>query len=283
MILNKLFGNREIVIATKHKKEEAIAPLLEKALGVKCIVPENFDTDIFGTFTGEKQREDDPISTARKKCELAMELTKCDLAVASEGSFGSHPHLYFVSADDEFILFIDKRNNLEIIARELSSSTNFSGAQIKSEKELTAFAEKILFPSHGLILRSEKENNESILKDFKDVDQLKDTFHILKSKYGTVYAETDMRAMMNPSRMHVISIATERLINKIQSRCPECKTPGFSITESKVGLPCDLCGFPTQSTLYHLLTCNNCTYTEKEKFPNGKEKEEPMYCDHCNP
>ena len=33
-------------------------------LGVKCFVAENFDTDLLGTFTGEVERKDDPITTA---------------------------------------------------------------------------------------------------------------------------------------------------------------------------------------------------------------------------
>ena len=61
-----------------------------------------------------------------------MELANCDLAVASEGSFGPHPTIYFVHADDEFLLFIDKKNDLEIIVRELSTVTNFNGSEIKT-------------------------------------------------------------------------------------------------------------------------------------------------------
>jgi hypothetical protein len=38
---------------------------------------------------------------------LAMKL--CDLGVASEGSFGSHPSIFIASADDEFLIFIDTK------------------------------------------------------------------------------------------------------------------------------------------------------------------------------
>ena len=96
-----MFSGRKLVIATKHKKEQVIAPLLENALGAKCIVPEGFDTDTFGTFSGEKERADDPVITARIKCLKAMELTGATLGVASEGSFGPHPSLFFINADEE--------------------------------------------------------------------------------------------------------------------------------------------------------------------------------------
>lgn len=79
-----LFKNRKLIIATKHEKETVIAPLLEKELGVLCFIDENFDTDILGTFTGEVERKFDPITTARKKCLMAMEANDCDLGVASE-------------------------------------------------------------------------------------------------------------------------------------------------------------------------------------------------------
>ena len=64
---------------------------------------------------------------------MAMKLSKYDLVVASEGSFGPHPSIPLVPADDEFLLFIDKKNDLEIIARELSIETNFNGSEIKNE------------------------------------------------------------------------------------------------------------------------------------------------------
>jgi hypothetical protein len=39
---HSFFAGRSIVIASKHKKQNAMAALLEKELGVICIVPENF-------------------------------------------------------------------------------------------------------------------------------------------------------------------------------------------------------------------------------------------------
>ncbi len=278
-----MFQDRKLVIATKHEKEKVIAPLLEKELGVFCFINENFDTDLLGTFTGEIEREQDPVATARQKCLMAMELSNCDLGIASEGSFGSHPSMFFVNADDEFLIFIDKKNNLEIIVRELSTATNFNGKNIKSERELLAFAEASSFPSHGLILRKAKEDNHEIVKDITDIKHLKETFQTLFEKHGTVYAETDMRAMYNPSRMQVIETATKKLIEKIKSECPQCSKPGFGITEVKSGLKCNLCGAPTNSTLSYIFVCQHCACTKEEMYPHKKTNEDPMYCDYCNP
>jgi hypothetical protein len=278
-----MFEGRRLIIATKHQKEQVIAPLLEEAFGVTCFVDETFDTDMLGTFSGEVEREQDPVSTARIKCLKAMELNNCDLGVASEGSFGAHPSLFFASADDEFLIFIDKKNDLEIIARELSTETNFNGNDIKSEKDLMDFAELAKFPSHALILKKSKEATEGMVKAITSFEVLKDTFHTLLKKHQNVFAETDMRALYNPSRMAVIETTTKKLVTKIQSSCPECRTPGFGVTDLKKGLPCDLCGAPTQSTLSLIHTCQKCQYHSEELYPNNKKVEDPMYCDFCNP
>lgn len=278
-----MFNNRKLVIATKHKKEVVIVPLLEKELGVQCVVAKNFDTDVLGTFTGEVERKDDPITTARNKCLMAMELNNSDLAIASEGSFGMHPSIFFAHADDEILLLIDKKNDLEIIARELSTDTNFNGEQITSEKQLVDFARKAKFPSHALIIRKAQNDFTEIEKGITDWETLNKTFHQFLEKYGTAFFETDMRAMYNPTRMKVIEKATEKLIDRINSCCPLCNTPGFGITDAKKGLPCMQCNFPTRSILSYFYTCQKCFYTKEEIYPNKKTTEDPMYCDVCNP
>jgi len=112
--------------------------------------------------------------------------------------------LFFASADDEFLIFIDTKNNLEIIVRELSTETNFNGSEIKHDQELLDFADLVKFPSHGLILRKSKTDNSDMVKGITNLEDLKKSFHLMLEKFGTVYAETDMRAMYNPSRMTVL-------------------------------------------------------------------------------
>lgn len=278
-----MFQNRKLLIATKHKKEIVIAPILEKELGVTCFVDENFDTDILGTFTGEIERELDPISTAREKCQRAMKANNCDLGIASEGSFGPHPSLFFINADDEFLIFIDSLNKIEVIVRELSTSTNFNGKQVQSQEELFEFANQIGFPSHGIILRNSKDSNTDIHKGITDIDVLKKSFEQLNAKFNSVYAETDMRAMFNPTRMNLIEKAAQKLVQKIKSTCPQCQMPGFGITDVYNGLKCSLCGSPTKSTLSYIYTCQYCQFTKEEMYPHNKTTEDPTYCDYCNP
>jgi hypothetical protein len=278
-----MFEDRKIIIVTKHQKESVIAPVLEKELGVRCFVNENYDTDILGTFTGEVEREKDPVSTAREKCLRAMHFNNCDLGVASEGSFGPHPSLFFVNADEEFLIFIDKKHNIEVIVRELSIETNFNGRDIHTEEELLYFAHSAGFPSHGLILRKSKEEKTDIHKGITDLEALKTSFGQLILKYQSVYVETDMRAMYNPTRMEVIAKAAEKLAQKIKSACPSCHMPGFGITDVIKGLKCSQCGTPTRSTLGYIYNCQHCQFTKEEMYPNKVTSENPMYCDYCNP
>jgi hypothetical protein len=278
-----MFQNRKLLIATKHQKETVIAPILEKELGVVCFVDPDFDTDTLGTFTGEIARALDPISTAREKCLRAMKQNNCDLGVASEGSFGPHPSIFFVHADDELLIFIDTKNNLEIIVREISTSTNFNAKQIKSKQELSEFAARCGFPEHGLILRKSKTEYVDIFKGITDFSTLEKTFEYLHSKYNSAYVETDMRAMYNPTRMQVITQATEKLLQKIKSPCPHCQMPGFGITDAIRGLECSLCGQPTNSIRSYIYQCQHCNFIKEDLYPNNQEKEDPMYCNYCNP
>ena len=109
------------------------------------------------------------------------------------------------------------------------------------------------------------------------------TFEKLINARNSIFVETDMRAMYNPTRMTVIENATKKLVEKINSSCPACQTPGFCVTSSTKGLTCSLCGLPTKSTLSSIYQCQQCEYTKEEMYPHKKTNEDPMYCDFCNP
>ena len=278
-----MFEGRRLLIATKHHKETVIAPILESGLGVRCFVPENYDSDIFGTFSGEVERKESAIQTVKAKCLAAMTEFDCDLSVASEGSFGSHPSIFFAQANDELLILIDKKNDLEIMVRELSLDTNFFGENILNREILLDFAKKVQFPSHGIILRTKADDHATVIKGITTKRHLEDSFHLLMGIHGSVYAETDMRAMYNPTRMGVIKIAAQKLVYAIKSECPSCKTPGFCVTDMKQGLPCSWCSAPTRSTLSFIYRCKKCSFSSEKMYPHQKTTEEPGFCDSCNP
>lgn len=278
-----MFDGRKLLIATKHKKEIVISKHFEKELGVICEVQDDYDTDSFGTFTGEQERILSPLETVKQKCLKAMETYGYELGIANEGSFGPHPALFFIPADEEYMIFIDKKNDIEIIVKKLSTNTNFSGRLVKNEKELLKYLKAVRFPSHGVILRKCRDSNDDIIKDIKTLKKIKLHFKKLLDKYGEVYVETDMRAMNNPTRMEVIKETTIRLVEAIKAKCPKCTTPGFITIKYVPGLPCLLCGLPTKSIKTEVLGCKKCGHEIEKIFPNNLKVEDPQYCDYCNP
>ena len=145
------------------------------------------------------------------------------------------------------------------------------------------FAKKAKFPSHGIILRKSQKEYDEIFKGINTHEKLKTSFENLHQNHNTVFAETDMRALYNPTRMQVIELVTEKLIQKLKSVCPNCNMPGFDVTDSKKGLKCELCGSPTKSILSNIYCCKHCDYSTEKMFPYGKTFEDPTFCDFCNP
>lgn len=278
-----MFHKRHLLIATKHLKERVIAPIFETEFGVTSFVSDVFDTDSLGTFSGEIERKEDALTTLRNKCILSATATQSDLVVATEGSFGAHPSIFIAHANTELIMLKDFKNDLEIVAKEISLDTNFNGQKISTEADLLEFAKKVKFPSHGLILKNEEANFSVLFKGIQTEAILLEKFRYLKQYKDYVYVETDMRAMYNPTRMQVIERVTKQLIEKLKSLCPSCQTPGFDVVQVVSGLPCQLCKRPTRSTLYHVYECKKCTYQSNKMFPRGVQSEDPMYCDTCNP
>lgn len=278
-----LFDGRTIVIATMHEKEKVIAPLLEAVLDVKCITLPDLNTDTFGTFSGEIKRENPPLKTSRLKAMSALDLVNESLVIASEGSFGPHPSSPFISANEELVILIDTKNQLEIVGRHLTLKTNFNHREIKNLSDLEDFKLSIGFPEHGLILKTtDGKHFKTIHKDFKSSEDLDAVVNKALATAQTIKAETDMRAMNNPTRMHAIEEAVFDLIKNIKSLCPECNAPGFLIQEVIRGLPCELCLLPTKSAKAYIYSCQKCFYIE-ERNKTGISTEQAMYCDNCNP
>lgn len=276
-----MFQGRQLCVATMHNKEQVITPILNSILGVTCFVPQELNTDQFGTFSGEIQRSLSPLNAARAKCDLAHQLTGCDLIVANEGSFGPHPNLFFIPSNEELMLLRDYKNNLSIWTSLLSTETNFNSLEISNTNQLDDFAKSIGFPEHGIILLS--VDRTQIRKDFRTLKEAHITLKELTKGTGRCIAETDMRAMNNPTRMKVIEALTHKLVHKIKSTCPSCNTPGFDVIRVNSGLPCMACKSETSSTLSVINGCVSCGYEELIQYPNKKQEEDPMYCNYCNP
>ncbi len=277
--------NRLAVLATMHRKEQAIAPLLEQELGIQLIVPPDLNTDVFGTFTRDVKRSGTQIEAARTKATKAIELTGQPLALASEGSFRPHPLLPYLVTNCEIVLLLDQSHGLELIGQVSSTETNYRHQQVESIQEAQQFAQAVGFPEHGLVVIGGDSLTEApkIIKGITSEDQLADAVLGALRHSPKVHLETDMRALYNPSRMKVIRQATEDLLRKIAQTCPQCSWPGFDIVKRQPGLLCMLCHQPTRLTRFVVYGCQHCDYSQEALFPNGRNTADPGECEYCNP
>ncbi|MDB9534836.1 hypothetical protein PN451_03060 [Dolichospermum planctonicum CS-1226] len=288
-----IYNNRVAILATMHNKEKVISPLLKEHLGINVIVTEGLNTDIFGTFTREIKRPDTQVITARLKAKKALEmynekiaLPMAGVAISSEGSFTPHPLIPYIYANREIIIFLDQENDLEIIGEVFSIETNFNHQTISSLEEAEKFAKKVGFPEHGLIIsfNNISTGKTEFIKGITSQENLINSVEIaIKNTNCKFNIETDMRAMYNPTRMKNIALATQDLINKINSLCPRCNTPGFIINQKISGLPCELCHQPTSLIKAVIFQCQKCSFTQQQLFPNNQEFADPTLCEYCNP
>ncbi|MBD2278429.1 MULTISPECIES: DUF6671 family protein [Nostocales] len=281
-----IYNNRVAILATMHNKEKVISPLLKEHLGINLIVPQGLNTDVFGTFTREIKRPDTQIITARLKAKKALEMYDEKIAIASEGSFAPHPLIPYIYANREIIIFLDQENDLEIIGELFSIETNFNHQTISSLEEAEEFGKKVGFPEHGLIISFDNisTGTTEFIKGITSQENLINSVEIaIKNTNGKFHIETDMRAMYNPTRMKNIAFATQDLINKINSLCPQCHTPGFMINQKIPGLPCELCHQPTSLIKAVIFQCQKCGFTQQQLFPNNQEFADPSLCEYCNP
>lgn len=279
----QFFQGRTLVVASQHAKESVIAPRLSKAFNLKVTTAPNLDTDALGTFSGEIDRLLSPIDAARAKCQKALDLTGCDLAIASEASFGPHPIYPFVAAHEELLLMQDRKNDWEFLVKTLETTTNYNTWTIRSVEELADILEPAKFPSHALIVKKSASDASHCVKGIQSNTLLEETVQDFLHRYSICQVETDMRAMHNPTRMEVIARLTDLLIDQINTSCPQCDAPGFRISDIIRGLPCAICDHETRGIRAEIYTCSHCLYEEPRKKVGFPEKEDPMYCDYCNP
>lgn len=286
-VVQSLFQNRIGILATMHKKEEVISPILEKELEIKIIVPEGFDSDKFGTFTGDVERTGGQFEAARRKAQGAMALYGETLAIASEGTFGPHPFVPFIPFNREVVSLVDKENDIEISGIATTTETDFNHKVVKSFTEAYEFSLSAGFPETGIVVKVSEGSKDSseMIKGITTKEELEKavTFALGKSTNSEVFVETDMRALYNPKRMKNIEAATRDLVKNIRSLCPNCEWPGFKATERKKGLPCKWCKQPTELTLSYQYSCNKCGHNEEKLYPNGIEQADPGNCQYCNP
>ncbi len=279
---SELYKEQKVALLTKHSKEKVLAPILQKVLGCEIVHIDSYDTDQLGTFTREIAREGTQIEAARKKAHIALELSNHNIALASEGSFGADPYSGLFGWNLECLIWADALHSIEIVAM-AEGKSNLAHAKVTSWQECEVFAKKVGFCEHFLIVRAGKDSSQ-MRKGVSEWSELKEAYEWAKdiSPDGSVFLETDMRAFANPTRMSIIAKAAEVLAKKINSFCPRCNAPGYSIKESLAGLRCRACGQKTENFYADVYSCELCEHTETKERENLTAAD-PMYCGYCNP
>ncbi|WP_026672414.1 DUF6671 family protein [Alkalihalobacterium bogoriense] len=280
------YMNKKAALSTMHSKEQAIAEPFFELLHVSITVPKNLNTDLLGTFSGEVEREDTPIETLRNKARLGMKELGLPLGIASEGSFGPHPHFPMIAAGHEMLLWMDDDLGIEIVEQEVSTDTNFNATKVHAWQELTSFMEKVKFPSHALIVRSNTGfDRNHIFKGLTTEEEVKEAIQkcTSASEDGLAHVETDMRAHMNPTRMKVINNLARKLASRLAQLCPSCSCPGWGKIDVIRGLPCELCGLKTKQISHIVYGCPRCEMKEVKMREDGVLRASSTYCDWCNP
>ena len=301
------YRNLQIALGTMHAKERAIAKPFERLLGSQLVVPRDFDTDAFGTFTGEIERTGTMRDAARAKARLAMTRSGLHVGLASEGSYGPHPYLPFIPGGTELVMFIDAERGLEIIASIVVGRTNYGSHICAAGDDLERTLRRMRFPSHAVTVRpheardgqgipgqsSTRLGSELTVRGFaplffKGLQDRKTVFRAVEacasaSVDGKALLIPDMRAHLNPTRMGMIRVTATKLAKRIASLCPCCGTPGFGIVDVARGLPCSGCGKPTQLAVAEIHRCTKCGYQKRKPIWRNRDRADPGQCEYCNP
>lgn len=274
---------RRVALLTQHGKEQVLKPVVEAALG--CVIEhiDRYDTDLLGTFTREAPRPGTQMNALRRKARKGMELSGLPLGMASEGSFGPDPFTGLIPWNVELLMWIDDELGIEVVG--VAQGPGRCGQLLTDDwAALEAFAAREDFPRHHLVLRPEHQDDSRVHKGLSDPAQLRRTFEAClgMAANGQVFAETDLRAFANPSRMERIGQAAADLVQRLQTCCPVCAAPGFSVTARVPGLPCEACGLPTAGHLSEIRTCLHCRH--QVTVPRTDRRfADPAHCNHCNP
>lgn len=282
-IVTASYRDRTVALLTQHGKEQVIGPVLAADLGCRVQRVGGYDTDMLGTFTRDIPRAGTQIEAARRKARIGMTMSGSPLGLASEGSFGPDPFTGLFPWNLELLVFVDDLLGIEVVG--VAQGKAMSSHRVAEDwATVEAFARAVDFPSHQLALRPEGQDDPRIRKGIADWSALETAYAwaARQSGRGRVFAEVDVRAHANPTRMDNIRRAAQDLSKKLLCPCPACGLPGFWVVEHIAGLPCGDCGAPTRRICAEVHGCVKCSHrlTCERTEPAYAD---PGHCDYCNP
>lgn len=275
------YSGSNAALATRHAKDEAIAPIFREVLGIRTVVVD-IDTDSFGTFAGDVPRTDTPLNTAVAKARAGMVASGHSIGLASEGTIGPDPFMPLVTADIEMIAFVDDERGIVISETRRSTDIVAIRKTVTPEEDLGTLLDRAAFPQHGLIVKPPEPHDGPIVKGITDHAALLSAIGECSSNFGSAVLESDLRACFSPSRMLNIRHCAEVLAKRIATPCPACAGPGWGRVEPARGLPCSACGTFVESAIRaDVFACPTCPEKREEVRPH--ETVAPRWCPSCNP
>lgn len=278
------FLPKEAVLATMHGKEQALGEAFA-SIGVKLSVPTNFNSDRFGTFSGETERPGSMQEAARAKLTAAMSATGMSVGLVSEGAYGAHPIIPFAAAGTELLIWRDDANNYEVVEHWFDANPVYDHAQAKELQDVRQFLDRISFPNTAVIVAPSSNREAPCGKGLRTIRDVEQAFEaaIDTCDHNLCFLQTDMRAHMNPRRMEIIRLLGKKMTNRIVRRCHACGTPGWGLLRKETGLPCKWCGGPSLLVSHAVHGCVACDETTVEPRSDGQTHADPAHCPLCNP
>lgn len=278
-----MLANENFALATRHGKEKLFAPAFREKFNAQISLA-NIDTDSFGTFSGEIERTKSPSETAIAKALAAAKDLDIKFGLANEGAIGPHPQAPFVTADMEWVAFVDLQNNVQLVESIVSSEIVAIREKWSEQFDLDQLATLADLPSHSLIAKAGQKPDFWVRKGLKTLDQLSNAireFQALGWSTDLVF-ESDFRAMESPSRQENISQAIQKLISRLGTSCPSCAFYGFGQVGYDLGVECSACGELVENFIraekHGCLSCSEVVTIER-----GVTKVDPAQCNFCNP
>lgn len=273
------------VLATMHGKEVVIAPILKRELGLAVWVPDDFDTDAFGTFTRETARRGTQLEAARAKARAAMDRYGSLIGIASEGSFAAHPQLPMLQRNLELVVLIDAAKGVEVVGQAHSNAVAPKQAEVRTVAEALAQAQTWGFPEQGVILRRSARSNRHIKKELRTIEALTGAVgNALRWPWvRSLTLETDMRAHRCPARLDTIAAATRDLVVRYRQQCPACRAPGFVPRAVAETARCRQCQLSTDVPYRERYRCQVCGHTCEKAIVKSSATVDPGQCARCNP
>lgn len=273
-------AGRSAIVVTMHGKEQALEPALGR-LGLRFLPAPSLDTDLFGTFTRDVARAGSQREALLAKARAGLQVAPgADFAVASEGAFGPHPQIPFVSSGLELVALFERKSGRAVIGYDLTTATNFAQSEARNLDAVGRFADQIGLPDHAAVVMASSEG-PLVAKGVTARDRLLETCASVLEAGGSVWLEADMRAHMNPTRMAAIARAADNLAQRLESRCPTCDFPDWTLRILS-GRPCGWCGEPTDEPWIEVRSCEACGKSAEVVIEHMR-KAVPGACRACNP